>query len=616
MNLGWPQTSSRRSSTAIQQAVNLSRGKSRVASLLVILSLAVGGGVAVPAAGQAGAGATALGKSKSSYVRKFGYIQMKDGTRLAYVVYLPTKARRHPAVLQYEPYQGGGIDPNERWLKAGYAVITANVRGSGCSTGDFDLFGPHEGPDGAEVVEWIGRQPWSDKRVGLIGMSYPGHTQILVAAQRPKYLKAISPSAVTASTYDQIIYPGGIYNLGFAGRWSEMYQPILARQGIAARVAWGDTSCAATVASRPAPSLVKTTIEHPFNDDWWKTRSLETYVDKVAVPTFLSQSWQDNQTGVAGATELYERLEVPKKLALGPGGHGWVYRLESVQRSLVRWMDYWVRGIDNGIGNEPAVDIYWESETSAASVVERWSTQFEQWPVETAQAQTFYMTKKGELSDAPPARHSEGEAEAALSYLYPLGVELTGGNAQFSIRTEPLGSLTWTSAPMIQDSTILGSVEVRFFVAIDRDDTDFVVTLHDVYPNGDVQYLQRDYLRASMREVDPGKSSARHVWRPYDKRQPLVPGTVYEIRMTMPPLGAVLRSGHRLSLSLTAPSPITQPDWGLVGLSGPGRNKIFVSEQRPSRVIVPIILGAAPERTAPTCGSMAFQPCRVATVGN
>ena len=140
----------------------------------------------------------------SEYPRHFGYVTMADGVRLAYVVYLPRAKGRFPAVLQYEPYVGGGSGPSSwwpagMWLENGYAVVFANVRGSGCSQGVLDVFGPHEGPDGAAIVDWIGTQPWSDRRVGMIGVSYPGFMQILVAAQHPKFLRAITPSAVTAS---------------------------------------------------------------------------------------------------------------------------------------------------------------------------------------------------------------------------------------------------------------------------------------------------------------------------------------------------------------------------------------------------------------------------------
>jgi uncharacterized protein len=189
---------------------------------------------------------------------------------------------------------------------------------------------------------------------------------------------------------------------------------------------------------------------------------------------------------------------------------------------------------------------------------------------------------------------------------------LIGDNAQFSIPPRPDGRLAWTSEALPQDLTILGSTQVHLFVSSENVDTDFVVTLHDIYPNGDVQYLQRGVLRASMREVDEARSTPEYVYHPYDKPEPLTPGQIYEIRLSLPPLGAVLRKGHKLQVTITSPSAIPQPDWGLQPLNLPGRNTIYLSSTYPSRILVPVIPGAVPGAAEPACGSMPFMPCRAA----
>lgn len=136
--------------------------------------------------------------------------------------------------------------PDNLWLKNGYAVAIDSVRGTGCSQGVFDLFGRHEGPDGAAIIHWIGAQPWSDRRVGMIGHSYPGFTQILVAAQHPKLLRVITPSAIAAHAYSQIVYPGGIFNAAFIAWWSLHGQPLAAAQGVKTRIGWGTSNARAT----------------------------------------------------------------------------------------------------------------------------------------------------------------------------------------------------------------------------------------------------------------------------------------------------------------------------------------------------------------------------------
>lgn len=545
------------------------------------------------------------------YPRQFGYVTMKDGVRLAYVVYLPEATGRFPAVLQYEPYLGGGSGPGSwwpaaLWLENGYAVVFASVRGTGCSQGVFDLLGPHEGPDGATLIDWIGSQPWSDRRVGMIGASYPGHTQILVAAQHPRFLEAITPSAVTASTYGEVAYPGGILNIGFVSEWALHLQPALEAAGVKARIGWGDRECAANYSAHPPSHLFSQALAHPFLDAWWKSRSLETYVGRVSVPTFISGTWQDNETMGSGTTELYERLRGPKHLSLSPGGHGWVYLQLSLQQDLVRWMDRWVKGVRNGIEALAPVTIYWEPK--GYPPVAGWTTHYGSWPPARAESRTFWLTSQRTLSRSPPAAAPTQTGPGPLSYTFPTGVELIGNDAQFALAPDPYGSLTWTSAPFTADFMLLGSIQVTLYAASQNRDTDFEVAVHDVYPDGAIEYLQRGYLRASLREVD--RDASGDLAHPYDRPSYLIPGHVYEFRLSLPPLGAVLRKGHRLQLVVLAPSPIPQPHWGLMPVAMAGENTVYTSARYPSNITVPFIPGAGAEGPEPGCGSLAFQPCR------
>jgi putative CocE/NonD family hydrolase len=594
-----------------------SQRRSNLAGIVFRLALCVASAAAVAMAALA-AYAQPGPPSAPAIPRQFGYIATRDGTRLAYVAYRPAAEGKFPTILYYDPYAGGGTGndrfpqggwpPSVRWLKAGYAFVYVSVRGTGCSQGVLDVSGPHEGPDGADVIDWIGRQSWSDQKVGMTGGSYPGHTQIQVAAQHPKYLLAISPSAITMNRYDDNSAPGGIFNVAFASEWSFLVQHGAEMYGARARMAWGDTECQANMAAHPVPDPFALFREHPLYDDWWKTRSLSSYVGRVEVPTFISQSWQDNETSITGATEMYAHLHSPKWLSLSNGGHDWAALQEALQERLVRWMDHWVKGVDNGAENDPHVTVYWEIGHDHPPVA-KWTTQYADWPVPGETAQTLYLTGDGTLSDATPAANL---AISSQSYTFGPGVELIGDNTQFSIAPRPDGQLTWTSGALPQDLTILGSTQVLLFVSSENVDTDFVVTLHDIYPNGDVQYLQRGVLRASMRQVDEARSTPGHVYHPFDKPEPLTPGQVYEVRLSLPPLGAVLRKGHKLQVTVTSPSAIPQPDWGLQPLNLPGRNTIYSSNTYPSRILVPVVPGAVAGGPEPACGSMPFTPCRPA----
>jgi predicted acyl esterase len=165
---------------------------------------------------------------------------------------------------------------------------------------------------------------------------------------------------------------------------------------------------------------------------------------------------------------------------------------------------------------------------------------------------------------------------------------------------------------MTEDLTILGAPQLTLYVSLQHQDADFVVDLHDLYPNGDVQYLQRGLLRASMRAIDNTRTRPDAIRHRFDKSEPLVPGRVYEIKMSLPPVGAVIRQGHRLEVTIMAPSPITQPDWGFQPAGEPGRNTVYHTATQQSMLNLPVIPGARAQGSAPACGSLDFQPCRPA----
>src|SRR5919204_1965010 len=189
--------------------------------------------------------------------RGFGYMPMKDGVRLAYVIWLPSKAGLYPVVLHYSPYGSNAAPFREvsRFLEAGYAYLGVNMRGTGCSEG-IDLEGGSArattvGRDGAEVVEWAAAQPWSIGSIGMIGNSYAGGLQLATAANRPPHLKAITSSGISASDYREGVMPGGMVHLGGMAAWTLDVQPSIAQPAEQARIAAGGTPCRGVLPKTP-----------------------------------------------------------------------------------------------------------------------------------------------------------------------------------------------------------------------------------------------------------------------------------------------------------------------------------------------------------------------------
>lgn len=552
-------------------------------------------------------------------VRDYGYIPMGDGVKLGYVVYRPSREGRYPILLEYSPYNvdGNELQKNDvqgriaEFLERGYAYAGVAIRGASCSQGELSMFDPVIADDGKQVVEWLAAQPWSTGAVGMIGISYPGHTQIFTAAKRPKGLKAITPYAVTSSAYREVWRPGGIFAVNFIGGWA--YSPVRGA-GAEARRKWGDTQCDVEKAKRGTEATFNEVLRHDLHDDWWKVRDLERYVGQIEVPTLMNQGWQDYETQIGGAIRLFRKLNAPnKRIILQQGGHT-VGAREISRRETLRWMDRWLKGIDNGVDKEAPITVWWDVQDHGDGVLKpTWITTHTAWPIPGVREETYHLTADGKLSkDRPAASPDSG----ARKYLYGPGTEMASNNESFAIPPVPVGVLNYRTEPVIEDTTILGYPQFTFYLSSDQQrDTDVMVTLHDVDEQGNILYLQQDFMRASLRAIDAKNSYPDEQIRGFNRKEPLEPGKIYEMRLSIPPIGHVLRRGHSLELSIMTPPAVAAPGhWGFTLLDLPGRNTVYHSAQYPSRLVLPVLAGAKAQGPAPACGALDHQPCRKAPV--
>ena len=574
-----------------------------------------GVGIAVLAAATLVLGQTLVGQGlrEGDVKREFGYITLRDGVKLAYVTYRPLKDGRYPTLLEFSPYgvDGKPFDDTSRptlavrqFLERGYAYAGVDIRGTSCSTGTMTMFDPLIAQDGAETIEWLGNQPWVDG-VGMIGNSYPGHTQIYVASARPTHLKAIAAGATTASTYREVWRPAGIFNHNFIGGWAFSD----ADEGAKRRAEWGDKECDLEKARTNRRNTYYEVLEHPLLNDWWQNRDPENYVGRINVPTMLVQAWQDHQTQISGPLRLFRELNTQNKhILLQPGGHG-VYRRAVSAKHWMRFMDHYLKGEDNGFDKEPPVKVWWEVSDIDGTPTPSWETTYPSWPPPNAKPMTFYLTADGRLSPETPRAATDN---GARGYTYPMGTELVADNDQFAVRPNPTGVLSYRTEPMAEDMTLLGFSQLTFYLSSEQTDTDVMVVLHDIDPQGNTLYLTRDFLRASLRAIDPKRSNAEETVRAFTKSEPLTPGQIYEMKLSIPPLGHVLRKGHSLELAIMAPSHIGQPNWGFMILDLPGRNTVYHSAQYPSSLTLATLPGEKAQAPAPPCGVLERQPCRKA----
>jgi uncharacterized protein len=241
----------------------------------------------------------------------YGYLTTRDGTKLAIDVRLPGGPGPYPTLIEYSGYgyadpagAQSGISPIATLL--GFAVVDVNMRGTGCSGGAFSFFEPLQSLDGYDVIETVAHQPWVlGHKVGMIGISYGGISQLFVAATDPPDLAAIAPLSVIDNT-ETTLYPGGLLNTGFAVSWAQARdfdaEPASPGHGEAwavQRIRGGDRTCRANqvphtasvneVNEIAANRYYVPSVANPLNPD--------TFVHKIHVPVFLACQWTDEQTG-------------------------------------------------------------------------------------------------------------------------------------------------------------------------------------------------------------------------------------------------------------------------------------------------------------------------------
>lgn len=544
-------------------------------------------------------------------VHEIGYLPMRDGVRLAFVLWRPKWEGRYPTVLAYGTYAESGTQfaDARRFLAAGYAYVGVNVRGTGASEGAYSYYQPIEGADGVEVIGWVASRSWSTGDVGMIGGSYLGHTQIKVAALAPPQLRAIVPVATEGNEYRDEGMTGGLFNAGLMGIWTFGIQPDLARMGVEARLAAGDVRCASCAEVQLRNPAYHEVQQHPVYDEWWRARALEDMARNVTVPALIIHAWQDEWIRPNGALRLFTMLRSPqKKLILQNGPHQ-LGGYQMIQREQMRWLDRWVKGVANGIESEQPVTVHWEvtEQEDRSIAVPNWTTTHATWPVPEQLWATYFLTAGGGLS-LDPVR----EAEGLRKYVYPLGTELVGSSEQFGIEPHPLGALSYRTDPMTSDVVILGIPQLTLFFSTERADTDFMFTLKDVDAAGNVLFLQRSVLRASMRAIDQELSTPDEVIQSFSCAEPLVPGAITELRVSLSAVGHVVRKDHRLELSILAPNPAPSPVWGFLPISGPGMNTVYHDERHRSQLRLPVVPGARALKPAPRSGALRNQPWRSA----
>jgi uncharacterized protein len=452
-------------------------------------------------------------------------IAMRDGTKLAVSIYFPAGTGPWPAVLTRTPYGKDVGDPAKseaRYTANGFVRVLQDSRGKGRSEGVYRPFAD-DVEDGYDTIEWIAKQPWSNGKVGMSGISAMAiATYNAAMSGAPHFVAAFVTAGRGFTTPD-----GGV-PMQHIEDWSR-------RQGV------------------PPPQNPRPTFR-----TWGPIgpRDLRAYSDRIAVPFYNVGGWYDIfEKGILdGYTFLREHgaptVRNSERLMLGAFGHGPLSGAlkytagggDIAMGDPIRWFDYWMKGIDNGIMKEPPVKYFVMGDTRDPSAPGNvWRTS-ERWPPRSTPT-SYYLSANRTLTTTTPT------TAAKDSFVYdPKDAVPTVGGNNLGLDRGPMDQRTvsgrpdvlkFETAPLRQAIEVVGPLKADLAVSTDAPDTDFMVKLVDVYPDGYEALVNDGAFR--LRYVDG-----------FDKQTRIVAGKPYVISVDLWATGLVFNAGHRIAVHVSS----------------------------------------------------------------
>jgi uncharacterized protein len=546
-------------------------------------------------------------------------VTMSDGTVLRANVYYPTDpatgqeaAGSFPVLLSQTPYgkdqssAGGSSQLSELsgqspyLVQRGYIDVVADVRGTGGSTGEWGLFDPVQGSDGATLVNWAAALPHSDGKVGLLGASYLGINQFATAADAgPSHVKAMFPIIAGNDLYRDTAFAGGFSDIEF----SSVYLALTGSLNLLlpATEANNDFATALTDHARDLADFdaallgnVEAGGDDAYDQAYWDARNPVQYISTIVkdgIPAFLIGGWYDlfqrgellNYSGFQNASDgrpvlapMSPTQPVTSRYQLiqGPwyhvtAGMGLSYHGLDLDGLELAWFDHWLKGVDTGI-TDTTTPLHLEDLASGRYA------DVSRYPLDQTTPTTYYLQPGSSLSpSAPPSTGGTdplvftgsqipctSSTEQWLMGLGPLALSYFGlkdpCTQSVNLSQVGPGQHSYTTAPFTHPTTLAGPVGATLYATSTTTDTEWVVQLSDVAPNGNATALTSGLLEGNQRALNPSLTwyapDGRPLlpYHPYTKvtQTPVVPGQVTRYDVEVFPTFDTLAPGHRLRVTV------------------------------------------------------------------
>jgi predicted acyl esterase len=494
-------------------------------------------------------------------------IKMDDGIILRADVFRPIEEGQYPVIMTLGPYAKGlpfqtgyagmwktieagypdvlrgstnkyqnweTCDP-EKWVPDGYACVRVDSRGAGRSPGYLDVYSPRENLDYYHCIEWAGTQPWSNGKVGLLGISYYAVNQWLVAQMQPPHLAAICPFEGYQDFYRECNRHGGILNT-FMPEWFPV-QVMSVQFGNGSTTVNPNTGVPAVGGEKLSDEeLARNRSDLPnelrgreLDDQWYRDRSAD--LSRITVPLLSASSWthslheRGNLEGYLGVSSKEKWLEIH-------GLEHWtVFYTDYGVDLQKRFFGHFLKGEDTGWKDQPPV--FLNLRAVDGSFVQRGE---QEWPLARTQWTKLYLSGDGESLAREPGPSASLEFDA-------LGP-----------------GLTFLTEPLAEPMEITGPCAAKLFASSSTEDADFFTVIRVLDPDGnDVSFVSaqdprgvitKGWLRASHRKLDPERSLPYRPYHTHDEKQPLTPGETVELDVEIWPTSVLVPAGYRVGVTI------------------------------------------------------------------